>query len=216
MSDVDFQRQREQLIREELPMLGIHDEAVLDAMMSVPREDFVSKEMREFAYRNAPLPIGFGQTISQPLIVAYMIEALQLKAHERVLEIGTGSGYAAAVLAQIVREVLTIERHPKLAEASRARLKRLGYDNVCVIHSDGTLGLPDQAPFDAIIVAACGPSVPPALQQQLAIGGRLVIPVGEKQGSQKLIRVIRQDEDAFDFEELGYVHFVPLVGEAGW
>lgn len=216
MVDDDFQHQREQLIRDELPQLGIQDEAVLQAMMSVRREDFVDDKNREFAYRNAPLPIGFGQTISQPLIVAYMIEALQLTPHERVLEIGTGSGYAAAVLSRIAKEVLTVERHPKLADSARKRLKRLGYENIRVFQSDGTLGLPEHAPFAAIIVAACGPCVPPPLLQQLDLGGRLVIPVGEKRGSQKLIRVIRRDENEFKHEELGFVHFVPLVGEAGW
>ncbi|GAA5510245.1 protein-L-isoaspartate(D-aspartate) O-methyltransferase [Novipirellula caenicola] len=216
MGDDDFQHQRAQLIRDELPQLGIHDEAVLHAMMSVPREHFVSEKNREFAYRNAPLPIGFGQTISQPLIVAYMIEASQLASHERLLEIGTGSGYAAAVMSKIAKEVLTVERHPKLAESARKRLKRLGYENIRVFQSDGTLGLPEHAPFAAIIVAACGPSVPPPLLQQLELGGRLVIPVGEKQGSQKLVRVTRQAENKFKHEELGFVHFVPLVGEAGW
>ena len=216
MRDVNFEQQREQLIERELRMLGIRDEVVLQAMRSVPREEFVSAEMREFAYRNAPLPIESGQTISQPLIVAYMTEALELAPHERVLEIGTGSGYAAAVLSRIAKEVYTVERHRELAEISRERLKRLGYDNVRVLHADGSRGWPAEAPFDAIIVAAGGPGVPSALLQQLRTGGRLVMPVGEEKDSQRLTRVIRRSEDHFEYDELGAVRFVPLIGEAGW
>jgi protein-L-isoaspartate(D-aspartate) O-methyltransferase len=211
-----FEREREQLIENELRVQGIQSETVLQAMRSVPREEFVSKKMRQFAYRNAPLPIGFGQTISQPLIVATMIEALELAPHERVLEIGTGSGYAAAVLSRIAKEVFTVERHRKLADASRKRLKRLGYDNVHVLHADGTRGWPKEAPFHAVIVAAGSPGVPSELLQQLDIGGRLVIPVGEKKDSQILIRVIRRRDDDFEYEEMGAVRFVPLIGETGW
>ncbi len=216
MRKTNFKRQREQLIENELRMLGIRDEAVLQAMRSVPREEFVSDEMREFAYRNTPLPIGSGQTISQPLIVATMTEALELAPHDRVLEIGTGSGYAAAVLSRIAAEVFTVERHGELADSARDRLKRLGFDNVDVLHADGTRGWPEQAPFDAIIVAAGGPGVPSPLLQQLREGGRLVIPVGKHKDSQKLIRVIRRGKDDFEHEELGAVRFVPLIGEAGW
>ncbi len=160
MNRTDFERQRDQLIEHELRMLGIGDDAVITAMKAVPREEFVSKELQEFAYRNAPLPIGAGQTISQPLIVAFMIQALELSPHERVLEIGAGSGYAAAVLSRIVKAVYAIERHGELAETARERLKRLGYDNVHILHGDGTLGWPEQAPFDAITVAAGGPGIP--------------------------------------------------------
>ena len=170
----------------------------------------------EFAYRNAPLPIGSGQTISQPLIVAHMAEALELAPNERVLEIGTGSGYAAAVLSRIAKEVFTVERHRELAETATERLKRLGYDNVHVLCGDGTRGWPEEAPFDAIVVAAGSPGIPPALLEQLRIGGRLVIPVGEEQDSQQLIRAIRRGDDEFEYEELGAVRFVPLIGEAGW
>ena len=173
---MSFELQREQLVENELRILGIRDEAVLHAMRIVPREAFVSEEMREFAYRNAPLPIGSGQTISQPLIVAHMAEALELAPHERVLEIGAGSGYAAAILSRIAKEVFTIERHRELAETARERLKRLGYENVQVRCGDGTRGWPEEAPFDAIVVAAGGPGIPPALLEQLRIGGRLVIP----------------------------------------
>lgn len=216
MPDMSFKHQREQLIEHELRMLGIRDEVVLQAMRSVPREEFVSAEMREFAYRNAPLPIGSGQTISQPLIVAYMTEALELAPQERVLEIGAGSGYAAAVLSRIAKEVFTVERHRDLAVTARARLRRLGYDNVHVLHADGTRGWPENGPFDAIVVAAGGPGVPSVLLQQLNVGGRLVMPVGEEKDSQRLIRVIRRGDDEFEYNELMAVRFVPLIGEAGW
>jgi protein-L-isoaspartate(D-aspartate) O-methyltransferase len=197
-------------------MLGIRDEAVLQAMRTVPREEFVSPDLREFAYRNAPLPIGSGQTISQPLIVAFMTEALELSPGERVLEIGTGSGYAAAVLSRIAHEVFTVERHQELADTARQRLQRLGYDNVRVLHADGTRGWPAHAPYDAIVVAAGGPGVPSALLQQLGVGGRLVMPVGDEQESQRLIRVVRRGENDLEYEEMGAVRFVPLIGEAGW
>ena len=170
---MNFESQRERLVDNELRMLGIRDEAVLRAMRSVPREAFVAQEICEFAYRNAPLPIGFGQTISQPLIVAHMAEALELAPSERVLEIGTGSGYAAAVLSLIAKEVFTVERHRELAEAATERLTRLGYENVRVLCGDGTRGWPEEAPFDAIVVAAGSPGIPPALLEQLRIGGRL-------------------------------------------
>ena len=186
------------------------------AMRLVPREAFVSEEMREFAYRNTPLPIGSGQTISQPLIVAHMAEALELAPHERVLEVGTGSGYAAAILSRIAREVFTIERHRELAETASEKLKQLGYGNVQVRCGDGTRGWPEEAPFDGIVVAAGGPGIPHVLLEQLRVGGRLVMPVGEEQDSQQLIRAIRRGDDEFEYEELGAVRFVPLIGEAGW
>lgn len=213
---MDFELQREQLVENELRILGIRDEGVLHAMRLVPREAFVGEDMREFAYRNAPLPIGSGQTISQPLIVAHMAEGLELSPQDRVLEIGTGSGYAAAVLSRIAKKVFTIERHENLAETARERLERLGYDNVYVRCGDGTRGWPEEAPFDAIIVAAGGPAVPPALLEQLRIGGRLIIPLGESLDSQQLVRAIRRGDDEFEYDELGAVQFVPLIGEAGW
>lgn len=213
---INFELQREQLVNRELRMLGIRDEAVLRAMRSVPREDFVAEEMREFAYRNAPLEIGLGQTISQPLIVAHMAEALEIGPDDRVLEIGAGSGYAAAVLSRIAKEVFTIERHRELSDIAAERLSRLGYHNVHVLCGDGTRGWPEEAPFDAIVVAAGSPSVPPALLEQLRVGGRLVIPVGAQLESQQLIRVIRREQDDYEYEELGAVRFVPLIGEAAW
>ncbi len=215
MAAIDFNRQREQLVDHELRLLGITDEVVLHAMRTVPREAFVSEELREFAYRNAPLPIGQGQTISQPLIVAQMAEALELSPQDRVLEIGAGSGYAAAVLSRIAQQVVTIERHRELAEMANMRLKQLGYGNIRVICADGTQGCPEEAPFDAIVVAAGGPSIPPALLKQLRIGGRLVIPVGEKE-SQRLVCAVRRGNEQFEYEDLGAVRFVPLIGEAGW
>ncbi|MBW2245546.1 MAG: protein-L-isoaspartate(D-aspartate) O-methyltransferase, partial [Deltaproteobacteria bacterium] len=195
---------------------GVRSPAVLDAMRKVRREGFVPSYLGEFAYEDAPLPIEEEQTISQPYIVALMVEALALEGHERVLEIGTGSGYAAAVLAEIAREVYTIERHEKLARSAELRLAEEGYGQVRVRCGDGTLGWPEQAPFDAIVVAAGGPSVPDSLRQQLAIGGRLVIPVGEQVGLQTLRRITRVDVDEFREEDLGGVRFVPLIGEEGW
>ncbi len=207
---------REEMVRAHLAARGIRDPAVLDAMRTVPREAFLPTELVEFAYEDAPLPIAQGQTISQPYIVALMAEALALQPGDRVLEIGTGSGYAAAVLGRIAREVYTVERHAELAATAAARLRDAGFHNVVVQHGDGTLGLPAHAPYDAIVVAAGGPSVPPALCEQLAIGGRLVVPVGEDRDLQELVRVTRRADGGFDRETLGGVRFVPLIGVQGW
>lgn len=216
MQQLNFDSQRERLIDKALRNRGITDEAVLNAMREVPRELFVSEEMREFAYRDSPLPIGSGQTISQPYIVALMTAALELAPHDRVLEIGTGSGYAAGVLSKLAKEVYTVERIGELAQSAQARLKRLGYHNVHVLHADGTLGWEERGPFDAIAVTAGGPQVPPALLEQLRIGGRLVIPVGPDTEEQRLIRVIRRGDGTFEQEDLGGVQFVPLIGQDGW
>ena len=204
------------MIREHLLGRGIHDPAVLEAMREVPREAFVDEGMQELAYEDHPLPIAGGQTISQPYIVAYMIEALQLSGTERVLEIGTGSGYAAAVLSRIVATVHTIERLGDLASSARQRLELLGYANIIVHEGDGTLGWPEQAPYDAIVVTAGAPKVPKPLLDQLAIGGRLVIPVGSHADLQVLLRVRRTGEHDYHSEELCGVRFVPLIGAAGW
>jgi protein-L-isoaspartate(D-aspartate) O-methyltransferase len=185
-------------------------------MGAVPRETFLPEELWEFAYEDAPLPIAEGQTISQPYIVAMMTEALELEGGEKVLEIGTGSGYAAAVLAQIAKDVYTVERIGQLAEKSAATLARLGYSNVHVLHADGTLGWPEHAPYEAIVVAAGGPEVPESLKAQLQIGGRLVIPVGADRRLQELVRVTRVSEHEYTTEELADVRFVPLVGAEGW
>lgn len=216
MQTTDSAKQRDQLVNEELRSEGIRDEAVLRAMCSVPREEFLPEKFRELAYRDVALPIEAGQSISQPYIVALMVEALELKPDQKVLEIGTGSGYAAAVLSRVAKQIVSIERVEELARIADERLKRLGYDNVRVVQGDGTLGCSEFAPFDAIVVAAGGPSVPQALLDQLRIGGRLVIPVGEGRGSQLLIRVRRNAENIFLREDLGRVRFVPLIGEAGW
>ena len=170
----------------------------------------------EFAYDDAPLPIAQGQTISQPYIVAMMTEALELQGGEKVLEIGTGSGYAAGILSQIAKDVYTVERIGQLAEKSAAMLARLGYRNVHVLHGDGTLGWPEHAPYDAIVVAAGGPDVPESLKAQLRIGGRLVIPVGADRRVQELVRVVRVSQHEYTKEELADVRFVPLVGAEGW
>jgi protein-L-isoaspartate(D-aspartate) O-methyltransferase len=195
---------------------GITSPAVLDAFRIVPREAFVPDDLVEFAYEDAPLPIGEGQTISQPFIVAVTAEALGLRGGERVLDVGTGSGYAAAILGRIAREVFTVERLELLASAARARLERLGCANVQILCGDGSLGWAEHAPYDAIAVAAGGPRVPDTLKAQLAIGGRLVMPVGLEEGSQILVRVTRVSETEYRQEELAPVHFVPLIGAEGW
>jgi protein-L-isoaspartate(D-aspartate) O-methyltransferase len=181
----------------------------------VPREAFVSRELASFAYDDAPLPIGDGQTISQPYIVAFTAEALQLTPNDRVLDIGTGSGYAAAVLSRLAREVYSIERVDALCRSATERLSELGYDNVHVRCGDGTLGWPEHGPFDAIAVAAVGPQPPPALLEQLVIGGRLVMPIGPD-GSQTLMRLTRTSRTGYSEEPLVDVRFVPLIGAQGF
>src|SRR6516162_10055075 len=195
---------------------GVRDELVLGAMRGVPREAFLPHQLCEFAYTDCPLPIEEGQTISQPYIVAFMTEALALQGGERVLEIGTGSGYAAAVLAEIAADVYTVERIGQLAEKAASTLADLGYDTVHVLHSDGTKGWPEHAPYDGIIVAAGGPTIPESLKAQLKIGGRLVIPVGRDPKIQELVRVTRISEHEYRREDLADVRFVPLIGDEGW
>lgn len=212
----DFAIQRDIMIREQLEYRGISDPAVITAMRDVPREEFVPEGVRAYAYEDGPLPIGEGQTISQPYMVAFMTEALELSQGDRVLEIGTGSGYAAAVLSRVVAEVHTVERLAGLATAARERLYRLGYDNIQVHVGDGSLGWPELAPYDAIVVTAGAPEVPKPLTEQLAVGGRLVIPVGRHLTFQTLVRVRRAGKDDFRHEELMAVMFVPLIGAAGW
>lgn len=202
------------MVERQIEARGIRDSRVLAAMETVPREEFVSEHLRGQAYEDGPLPIGQGQTISQPLTVAFMAEALQLKGDERVLEIGTGSGYGAAILGRLAKEVHTVERLPALAEGARGRLERLGFANVHVHIGDGSLGWPEAAPYQAICVTAAPAQVPKTLQDQLAEGGRLVIPVGETHRGQQMMRYTRQGGDLLE-EELGEFSFVPLIGKHG-
>lgn len=212
----NMKKEREQMVARQIEGRGLTDPAILSAMREVPREAFVSEKHRQFAYDDGPLPILEGQTISQPYVVALMIQMLHLKPEDRVLEIGTGSGYAAAILSRIASEVHTVERMESLVEYARQNLAAVGYDNVFVHQGDGTLGWPENVPYDAIIVAAGGPNIPPALKDQLAIGGRLVMPVGSEQRAQRLVRLTRLDENEFERENLSHVRFVPLIGEQGW
>ena len=195
---------------------GVRDPAILAAMRKVPRHAFVPAHLACSAYEDRPLPIGESQTISQPYIVAAMIAAVRPESHERALEIGTGSGYSAAVLASIVAEVYTIERLAGLAASARQRLAELGYRNVHVREANGTLGWPEHAPYDVIIVTAGGPTVPSSLLEQLAVGGRLVMPVGSWRLGQRLMRVVRTGANDYHHDELADVVFVPLIGKEGW
>ncbi len=208
-------RDRAIMVSRHLAARGIRDPLVLTAMGAVPREAFVPEHLADFAYEDSALPIEAGQTISQPYIVARMIELLELQPTDKVLEVGAGSGYAAAVLSRIANQVFSIERHEVLANQARERIERLGYANAEIIFADGTKGLPEQAPFDAILVSAGGPKVPEALKQQLAIGGRLVIPVG-RGAHQTLLLVRRIADNEFKKEDHGAVTFVPLIGAEGW
>lgn len=215
MPNDPFAAQRQAMVETQLVGRGIRDPAVLAAMRTVPREAFVPVDWMDDAYHDGPLPIAEGQTISQPYIVALMTQELQLRPHDRVLEVGTGSGYGAAVLSCIAAHLYTVERLHPLAAAARQRLRALGFHNVQVLAGNGTLGWPEHAPYDGIVVTAEGPSIPQALQAQLAIGGRLIIPVGAPK-RQHLMRVIRQSETEFEQENLGAVRFVPLIGAQGW
>ena len=201
------------MVATQIAARGVRSPQVLDAMRAVPREAFVPEHMRKLAYQDSPLPIGAGQTISQPHVVALMIQALDLKGGEKVLEVGGGSGYAAAVLGQIAGQVYSIERIEKLAHTARDTLAALGCDNVEMRHGDGTRGCPDQAPFDAIVVAAGAREVPSALKEQLKDGGRLVIPVGRNDHYQHLVRITRISPEEYVEEDLVPVRFVPLIGE---
>jgi protein-L-isoaspartate(D-aspartate) O-methyltransferase len=213
---MDSREQRRRMVERHVEARGVRDPAVIDAMCAVPREAFLPSHLAEFAYADTPLPIEEGQTISQPFIVAMMAEALSLGPTDRVLEIGTGSGYAAAVLAEIAAEVCTVERHRALADEAERRLHELGYHNVRVLCGDGTLGWPEHAPFDAILVSAGGPEVPRLLVEQLAPGGRIVIPVGPDLRDQRLLRLTKSADGKVDINDLGGVRFVPLIGAGGF
>ena len=212
----DYAARRDRMIERDIVGRGIRDTGVIEAMRRVPREEFVPPTRRRVAYDDAPLPIGRGQTISQPYIVALMLEALALGdagRGEAALDVGTGSGYAAAILSLLVDMVYSIERHGELASQAVERFERLGYDNIEVRHGDGTRGWPEHAPFAAILVSAAAPAVPPALKEQLAVGGRLVVPVDGSAFGQRLLRVTRVADDQFEQDTLTSVRFVPLVSE---
>jgi len=210
----DFAAARERMVAGQIEARGLKDPLVLDALRAVPREEFVPEGLRERAYDDGPLAIGLGQTISQPLIVAYMIALAKLRGGETVLEVGAGSGYAAAVLGRIAARVFAIERLPGLIDEARARLEALGATNIEVRCGDGTLGWPERAPFDAIVVSAAAPAAPGTLKRQLKIGGRLIVPVGEH--AQMLVRVTRLSESEFEETTLSPVAFVPLIGVEGF
>ena len=214
----DFQaeltQQRTDMVDAQLRRRGIHDERVLHAMEIVPRHEFVPWQLQREAYQDSPVPIGEGQTISQPYIVAHMLEALRLSPEDRVLEVGTGTGYEAAVMSRIVREVYTIERFASLAEAAKKIFDRLGYTNIHVVIGDGSRGYADAAPYDAIIVAAAAPRVPDALVQQLKNGGRAIVPVGEADLQQ--LSLVSKNDGSIQRKTLDACRFVPLVGEQGY
>jgi protein-L-isoaspartate(D-aspartate) O-methyltransferase len=213
--DIRFSRRRDLMISQQLVPRGISDVRVLDAMRRVPRHLFVSRALSEQAYGDYPLPIGEQQTISQPYIVAEMTQALQLDKNDRVLEIGTGSGYQAAVIAQIVSRVYTIERKHALFLQARSLFDRLGYYNIVTRYSDGSLGWPEESPFDAIMVTAGAPEIPLSLVNQLSPGGRLVAPIGDRT-SQRLIKLVRDGNGRVRTSDLGGCRFVKLIGEQGW
>lgn len=207
---------RLEMVRRQIERRGVSDPRVLQALRTVPREAFVPESVRARAFDDCALPIACGQTISQPYVVASMCQALGLRRDARVLEVGTGSGYAAAVLAELAAQVYTVERHVELAEEARARLRDLGYADVEVRCGDGSLGWPEHAPYDGILVSAGAPEVPDALKRQLAVGGVLVIPIGASPFDQVILRVTRRSEEGFTESRLGGVRFVPLIGEQAW
>src|SRR5215467_7816417 len=210
----DHASQRAEMIEKQLRRRGIDDRAVLAAMLAVPRHEFVAAELRSRAYEDCALPIASGQTISQPYIVAAMTSALRLQPTDRALEIGTGTGYQAAVLSVLAKEIFSIEHLPELASAASQKLASLGYDRVHVHCGDGTLGLPECAPFDAILVAAAAPRAPQPLLAQLAEGGRMIVPVGDEDHQE--LRLIEKHAGAFTTRILEGCRFVPLVGHHGW
>ncbi|MEP7129983.1 MAG: protein-L-isoaspartate(D-aspartate) O-methyltransferase [Sphingomicrobium sp.] len=212
----DFASEREAMVERQLRRRGITEEPILDAFLSVPREEFVGRGYAYLAYGDHPLPIEAGQTISQPYIVALMIQAAAIGPGDKVLEVGAGSGYAAAVISRIAARVIGIERQNDLIEEARVRLERLGYANVDIVEDDGTRGCPEHAPFDAILAAASGKHVPGPWIEQLADDGRIVMPVGDPKAVQQLIRVTRRPDGELMRENLCAVRFVPLIGAEGW
>ena len=212
----DFASEREAMVERQLRRRGITEPEILDAFRAVPREAFVGEHYAHLAYGDHPLPIEADQTISQPYIVALMIQAAEIKPGDKVLEVGSGSGYAAAVISRIAAKVVGIERQHQLVEVARERLRRLGYDNVAIVEGDGTKGQSEHAPYDAILAAASGSHVPQSLIDQLAPAGRLVMPVGEPGWIQKLVKVTKRADGSLQQSDLGDVRFVPLIGEEGW
>jgi protein-L-isoaspartate(D-aspartate) O-methyltransferase len=212
----DFAAEREAMVERQLRRRGITEQRILDAFLTVPREEFLGSGYENLAYGDHPLPIEAGQTISQPYIVALMIQAAEIGTGDTVLEVGAGSGYAAAVISRIAGKVIGIERQHDLVEVARERLQRLGYGNIEIVEGDGTKGWPDQAPYDAILAAASGSHVPPSLVAQLAPKGRLVMPIGDPGWVQELVKVTKQEDGILRQENLGGVRFVPLIGEEGW
>ena len=213
-ADLHFENMRREMVARQIRDRGITSERVLRAMEAVPRHLFVPAEYVFSAYSDEPLPIGEGQTISQPFMVAAMADALSLEGHERVLEVGAGSGYQAAVVSLLAREVIAVEAQPVLVSSARERLARLAYTNVRIEEGDGSLGWPSTAPYDAILVTAAAPAVPPPLAEQLAEGGRLVIPVGRAE-QQELVRITKTKGHTSQ-ESLYACRFVPLLGRYGW
>ena len=211
---VNFKKARERMVETQIAARGIHDEGVLEAMRKVPRHLFVDEALRDQAYSDHPLPIAENQTISQPYIVALMTESLELNGAEKVLEIGTGSGYQSAILAELADRVFSIERYPDLAYRANSILQKLGYQNIIVRVGDGSLGWPDDAPFDGIIVTAGTPKIPQPLIDQLKMGGRLVVPVGDRFGQDLIL--VRRVAEGINKTNLGGVRFVNLVGKWGW
>lgn len=214
MDFMDFEKARKEMVEYQIKARGINSPEVLKAMEKVPRHLFVPEDSQIYAYEDHPIGIGYGQTISQPYMVAIMTELLDLKSTDKVLEIGTGSGYQTAILAEIAEKVFTIERIEELANSAKERLDRLGYKNITVICGDGTLGYEKEAPYDAIIVTAGSPEVPETLKQQLKDGGRLVIPVGST-SLQVLLKITKRGDDFLTEKHTSCI-FVPLIGEKGW
>jgi protein-L-isoaspartate(D-aspartate) O-methyltransferase len=213
---IDLAAERDRMIERTIVGRGLADPRLVAAFRAVPREEFISPDLVRYAYDDGPLPIEAGQTISQPYIVALTIDAAGIAPEDKVLEIGAGSGYAAALIGRIAREVIAIERHHELVELARGRMRRLGYDNVRIVEGDGTLGFPGEAPFDAILAAASGSHVPTVLVDQLRPGGRIVMPVGSPHGIQSLVKLTKRADGTLASEDLGAVRFVPLIGEHGF
>jgi protein-L-isoaspartate(D-aspartate) O-methyltransferase len=212
----DYAELRERMVDRQIAARGLHNPVLLAAFRAVPREEFIDPSYASYAYRDSPLPIESGQTISQPYIVALTIDAAEIGEGGGVLEVGAGSGYAAALIGQIAAKVISVERHPELVRLAQARMERLGYDNVRIVEGDGTLGWPEEAPYDAIVAAASGSHVPKSWIDQLKPGGRIVMPLGHPSSVQSLVKVTKREDGSLEREDLGGVRFVPLIGQDGF